>query len=238
MRERKRKSRRTTVPGEISQEERVQEEREVKIQYAVKESTCIGQNEDIESVGIGRAEGKGSPPERSHSVGGVQPGEQTTPAPAAAKPKPRRALHGAAARSTIRRILADKESDDGDPMRSHSTSPDSSPPSIRLQEPRWGKSSLLQNTMQSALLQLPTTQPSPPFTRSAFGAHSTSFPAQNTEEYSAAILPGSSVSTRSGSFAKPVSVALKGFTSVQAPIAPPSAEKGTESGQPIPDDGS
>ena len=207
----------------------------------MKESACIGKNEGIEFVGIGRTgeKGKGSAPERGHSAGGIQPGEQTTPAPVDANPKPRRLLHGAAARSTISRILADKESEDGDPMRSQSASSDESPPSIRLQEPRWGKSSLLPNTMQNALLQPPTTQPSPPFMRSAFRAHSTSFPAQNPEEYSAAILPGSPFSTRSRSFAKPGTVALKGFTSVQAPIASPSAETGTESRQPIPDgDGS
>ena len=297
VRERKRKLRRTAVAGDICQEERDQQEREAKIQYAVKESTCIENNEDIEFVGTGRAgeKGKGTAFERSHSVEGAQPGEQTTPAPADANPKPRRLLHGAAARSTISRILADKDSDDGDAMRSHSASSDESPPSIRLQEPRWGKFNLLPNTMQNALLppsttqpshpftqsafgtystsfpaqnallqpsttqpshpftqsafraystsfpaqnallQPPTTQPSHPFTQSAFRAYSTSFPAQNTEEYRAAIPPGSPVSTRSRSFAEPGTVALKGFTSVQAPMAPPSAETGTESGEPIPD---
>ena len=230
MRERKRKSRRTTVPDEIGQEERVQQGREAAIQYVVKENTGIGQDEDIEFVGIVRAgeKGKGMAPER-HSVG-IQPDKQTTPAPAG-EPKPRRNLHGVAAHAIIKQILADKESDDGDPIRPRSVSSDESPPSIRLQEPRWGMPSSFQNTFQNALLQLPTIQPSPPFTQSAFGAYSTSLPAQNTGESSAAILPGSSVSTRRRPFANPGSVALKGFT----PVKPPRAGTGTESGRPFPD---
>ena len=230
MRERKRKSRRTTVPDEIGQEERVQQGREANIQYVVKESTRIGQNEDIEFVGIVRAgeKGKGPAPERSHSVG-IQPDKRTTPAPAA-ESEPKRGLHGVAARSIIKQILADKESDDGDPIQSRSVSPDESPPSIRLQEPRWGMS-----TIQNVLQRPPTIRPSPPFTQSAFGAHSTSLPVQNTEESSAAILPGSLVSTRTGTFAKPGSVALEGFAPLQAPIAPPRAGTGTESGRPFPD---
>ena len=228
MRERKRKSRRTIVPDEIGQEERVQQAREANSQFVMKESTRIGQNEDIEFVGIVRAgeKGKGPAPERSHSVEGVQPDKRTTPAPAV-EPKPKRDLHGVAARSIIKQILADRESDDGDPIRSRSVSPDERPPSIRLQEPRWA-------TIQNALLQPPTTQPLPPFTQSAFGARPMNLPTQNIEESSAAGQPGSPVSTRTRSFAKPGSVALKGFTPVNTPT-PPRAGTGTEPGRPFPD---
>ena len=227
MRERKRKLRRRTAPDEISQEERIRQKREANIQD-VKESTCIGQDEDIEFVKIIRAGEmeKGSAPKRRHS------GEQATPA-RAADPKLKRAVHGAAAHSTISQLLADKESDDGESLRLHSAFPDESPPSIRLQPPRWGMSSWLQNTTPNAWLRTPTTQSSLPFTCSAFGAR---FTAPSTK---ASALPGSLVSTGVGFFANHGTLALKGFTSVQAPLAPPSAGPETEPGRRIPDgDGS
>ena len=201
--------RKTTVPDGFSQEERVQQGREASTQDVVKESTCIGQNEDIDFVDIvctGEKK-KASTPERSHSV----------EAPAA---KLERGLHGTAARSVISQILAGEESDGGDPMRPHSAG-------MRRQAPRWGMSSPLQSTMPKTLLQTPTTQFSPPFTppvtRSAFGAHSMSFPALSTKA------SGSPVSTRIGSFAKAGTLALKGFAPVYAPIAP-SAGPETEFG--------
>ena len=237
VRERKRKSRRKTVPDKTGQEEQVQQ---TNMQGVVKGSTCIGQCEDIEFVGMVRAgeKEKGLAPGRRH-VEGVQVGEKDTPAPPAAKPKLKHVLHGAAARSTINQILADKESNDGDTMRSHSASPDETPASVRLQASRWGLSSLSQITMPNALLQTPTTHSSLPFTHSASGAHSTSFPAPSTRAFGAAVQHVSPVTIGFGSFAKSGTLALKGFTSVQAPTTPPSTGTGTESGQPIPDgDGS
>jgi hypothetical protein len=208
------------------QEERVQQEREASIQDG-KESSCIGQHEDIEFVGIVRKgeKEKGSAPERSHSVEEAQP-ERATPATArGAEPKLKRALHGAAAHTTISQILADKESDDEVSLRLHSASPDESPPSMRLQAPRWGMSSWLQNTTPNASLQTPITQSSLPFTCSAFGAHSTSFPAPSTKA-SVPVLRGSPVLTGVGPFAEPGTLALKGFTSVQAPSSGPATELG------------
>lgn len=182
----------------------------------VKESTCIGQNEDIEFVDIVRTgkKEKASTPERSHSV-------------EASATKLNRGIHRAAARSVISQILADEESDDGDPPHSAG---------MRWQAHRWGMSSPLQNTTPKALLQTPTTQFSPPFTppvtRSAFGANSMSFSALSTKA------SGSPVSTGIGSFAKAGTLALKGFAPVHAPIAP-SAGPETEFGQRLSDgDGS
>jgi hypothetical protein len=105
-----------------------------------KESTAIGQSDEIEFVSIVRAGSKesGSAPERSHSVEGAR---RKVSLPRT--PKLKRVLHGAAARSTINQILADTESNDGDPMRSHTASPDESPSSIRLQAPRWGNIQLV-----------------------------------------------------------------------------------------------
>lgn len=245
MRKRKRKSRRTTVPHEESdQEEQVHPERE-NAQDVVEESNCIDQSDEIEIVGIVRAgeKEKTSRPESSHAAKGVQVGEKlslATPEPLATKPKLKRVLHGAEARSVIDQILAEKESDDGNPKGSRSglrsASPDESPPSIRLQPHRWGMTGSSQNTTPSTLLQTPTTQPSHPSTRSAFGGKSTSSLPPGTNPFVAAAQPSSS--TGFGYFANFGTPAFGSFSFVQAPspsTAPPSLGTELESGQPDPD---
>ena len=241
MRERKRKSRRITAPDEISPEEPV---READAQDVAEESTCISGSDDIEFIGIVRAEEKekGTAPGRNHTVEGVQAGKKislTTPAYPATKPKLKRVIHGAAARSIINQILAEKGGDDGDSIQSHPASPEESPSSIRLRPSRWGVSSSSQTATPSALLQTPTTQSPLSFRHSAFGANSTSFPPPaGTKAFGAAVQPSASnsVSTGFGSFAK--FGTLGGFTSARASNPAPNpagAGTGTESGQPIAD---
>ena len=243
MRERKRKSRRTTAPDGVNQEGQVRPEREANTRDVVEESTCISESEDIEFIGIVRAEEKekGSASKRSHTMKGTQAREKVslaTPAHPATKPKLKRVLEGAAARSIINQILAEKGSNDRDPMRSHSTSPDEGPSSIRMQASRWGMSSSSQTVTPSALLQTPTAHSSLPF--SAVGASSTSFPPPSgLKAFGPVVQPNSSnsVSTGFGSFAKFGTLGSGGFGfAAQAPN-PAGAGTGTESGQPIADDG-
>ena len=245
MRERKRKPRRTTAPDEIGQEEQVRPEREASPQDVMKESACTSESEDVEFIRIVRAGGKekGSAPESSHAVEGAHGDEKISlviPAPPATKPKLKRVLHGAAARSIINQILAEKESNDGDRTQSCPASPDESPPSNRLQASRWGISSSSQTTTPSALLQTRTMQASSPFIHSAFGAKSSSFlPPTATKALAAAVQPSFSASTGFGSFARFGTLGLGGEAPVQAPnpsTSSSSAGTGTEPRQPLSDE--
>jgi hypothetical protein len=213
----------------------------------------MDESDEIEFIGINIArpgeKRKEPAPEGNHATErGVRGGKDVslaTPTSLVAKPKLRRVLHAAAARSVINQILADKESNSEDPTGMHSASSDEGlSSSIRLQAPRWDMGSSSQNTTPSAFLPTPTAESSLSFQRSALGAKPVRFapPAStstSTRAFGLAVPPSSSVSSGFGSFAK---FGTLGFASTQVPhpsTAPSSAGTGTESGQPIGDgDGS